>query len=63
MCLLCIEIAKGKMTSREIASAYAEIGSDNPHANEILKVLDETDKLDGVRDALLDMAVEYQEKD
>lgn len=41
MCLLCIEIAKGKMTIKEIGHAIGELDIPQEHAEEFFEVLAE----------------------
>jgi len=60
MCLLCIEIAKGNMTTREMVRAYVEVAN-NPHAAEVLEVLDKNGKLDEFQDTLIEMAAQELE--
>lgn len=60
MCLLCIEIAKGKMTTKEMARAYVEVAN-SQHATEILDVLDKNGKLDEFQDTLIEMAAKELE--
>jgi uncharacterized membrane-anchored protein YjiN (DUF445 family) len=60
MCLLCIEIAKGKMTTKEMVRAYVEVAN-NPHATEVLEVLEKNGKLDEFQDTLLELAAKELE--
>lgn len=41
MCLLCIEMMKGKMTIREIGRALMEIKLEDSHEDDFLKALSE----------------------
>ena len=61
MCLLCIEIAKGSMTAREIASAYIEI-SDFEHQTEVMVELSKKGMLEEVSEALTDKFNEAEKK-
>lgn len=56
MCMLCIEIAKRKMTAKEIASAYIETVHDEKHAEEVAQVMKDNGVLGEVLVELLDMA-------
>jgi hypothetical protein len=46
MCLICVEFAKGKLTTKEARRAYAEmsVSLDREHADKVRKMLDEKDK-------------------
>lgn len=45
------------MTAKEIAAAYVEIGADNPHAGEILTIIEKSGKLEEVHGAMIDLIV------
>lgn len=47
MCMLCVEIAKGKMTPTEIARAYIEADLDD-HYTEVLAVISDHSDRDAV---------------
>lgn len=42
MCILCIEIQKGKMTAREVVLAGRDFNAPKEHYDEIIKVVEET---------------------
>lgn len=48
MCILCVEIQKGKMTHREIARAYAEADALDGHWVEVLNTIAEHSDADAV---------------
>lgn len=52
MCLLCIEIAKGKMTFKEIGSALGEFHVDPEHEKELEQVILDNVKLDASDETL-----------
>lgn len=58
MCILCVEIAKGKMTKKEIASAYMEANVDGEHVPEVMEVLEQNGLLEDVSEILMDIAWE-----
>ena len=58
MCILCIEIAKGNMTNKEIARAYTETVVSDEHATEILDLLSSRGQLEDFESALFDIADE-----
>jgi len=64
MCILCVEIAKNKMTCREIARAFIEISVVNEkHAEEILVELEKNGNLAEVQEELVNMALGEFEQD
>jgi len=46
MCLICVEIAKSKMTAREARAAYREMreGMDRTHQREVEAKIEEAEK-------------------
>ena len=52
MCLLCIEVTKGTMTTPEIARAYHEAVIDPEHWDELLQAIDKHADMSQVVEAL-----------
>ncbi len=53
MCLLCIEVAKGKMTVREIGRALMELDMDEDHSETFTEIYTEKYNLDELIDVIL----------
>jgi len=62
MCVFCVEIAKGNMNIKEVASAYMELVDDS-HTDEILTAIEENYGRDTFLDAILDIQDKYGDSD
>lgn len=52
MCLLCVEILKGNMTSKEVSKALSEYTPDADHETELFQVISDSYTLDELWDAV-----------
>lgn len=64
MCLLCVEVVKGKMTSREVARAYRETVIPDGHLGELLAAISEgaPGGVDGVAEELNRLIMEQKDQ-